>query len=82
MKKILKKGKPLHFNLENEERKVVDVLKKLIAPLVLALSRIYDKYTIETEVLEIQVGCELLKSRRSRFWRLSAIDLACCAMRR
>lgn len=60
--KNLTKGEPLHYKVDDEERKPVDVRKKnLILTLVLALPQLSDRYISDTDVCDTQVGCILLQ---------------------
>lgn len=62
LNKELKKEKPLRFELDDTERKEVDVLKeKLITTPALALYRPKGQYKIETDACDNQTGCVQLK---------------------
>lgn len=65
--KKLKNETPSQFGLDNQEQGAVTELKYcLVSPQVLSLQRTKGQYTGETDALDTQNGCALLKEQEEK----------------
>lgn len=60
-----RKGEPTSFNtlIEDDQRPMKEIQKRLITPPVLALLRTNGKYTVDTDEFYRQIGCVLFQEQ-------------------